>query len=345
MAATYKDAGVDIEAGKRAVELMRQAVQATHGPEVLNTRADFGGLFALDLAAYREPVLISGTDSVGTKLKIAFATDKHDTVGIDLVAMCVNDIAVLGCKPLFFLDYIGIGKLLPETAATVVRGVAEGCKQANCALIGGETAELPGFYAPGEYDLVGFAVGIAERGQMLDGSSVTEGDALVGVASSGLHSNGYSLVRRVLLEDAGMPLGEHVDSLGCTLGEELLRPTRIYVSAIRTLIGAAEVHGIAHITGGGFPDNVERIIPDGLAARIDATSWPAPPIFQLIQQKGSISQEDMYRTFNMGVGLVAAVRAEQAQDAIQALDAVGEKAWLVGGVTRRTDSAVVLAFA
>lgn len=344
MPLTYKDAGVDVEAGRRAVKLMRKAMQSTHGPEVLTARADFGGLFALDVGRWREPVLVSGTDGVGTKLKIAFAMDKHDTVGIDLVAMCVNDIIVLGARPLFFLDYFATGKLSPETAATVVQGIAEGCKQAGCALIGGETAELPGFYEPGEYDLAGFAVGVVEKSELLDGSKVQSGDALIGIASSGLHSNGYSLVQRVLLQDAKMALSEHVDRLGCTLGEELLRPTRIYVDAVRALTGACEVHGIAHITGGGFPDNVERIIPDGLAADIDPAAWPIPPIFRLVQDKGRISQREMYRTFNMGIGLVAAVKKEQSQQALDALAAIGMRAWVVGKVIPRVDAPVVLSF-
>jgi phosphoribosylformylglycinamidine cyclo-ligase len=344
MAATYKDAGVDIEAGKRAVELMREAVQATHGPEVLKTRADFGGLFALEQSGYRQPVLVSATDGVGTKLKVAFAAGKHDTVGIDLVAMCVNDIAVLAARPLFFLDYFATGRLSPETAAAVVSGIAQGCRQAGCALIGGETAELPGFYGPGEYDLAGFAVGIVERSALVDGSKVQAGDALIGVASSGLHSNGYSLVRRVLLEDGAMALDGHVGILGCTLAEELLRPTRIYVRAIRALMQAVDVHGMAHITGGAFPDNVERIIPERIAARIDTTAWTVPPIFRLVQEKGNVSQEEMYRTFNMGVGLVAAVPAEQADKAIAAVQAAGEKAWRIGEVTARRDAAVELLY-
>jgi len=311
MAPTYKDAGVDVEAGKHAVRLMRKAVESTHGPEVITTRADFGGLFALDAAHFREPVLVSGTDGVGTKLKIAFAMDKHDTVGVDLVAMCVNDIIVLGAKPLFFLDYFATAKLSPQTAAAVVQGIAEGCKQAGCAL--------------------GFAVGIVERSELLDGSKVQQGDALVGIASSGLHSNGYSLVRRVLLQDAGMALSEHVDCLGCTLGEELLRPTRIYVDAVRALMGACEVHGIAHITGGGFHDNVERIMPDGLAAHIDPAAWPVPPV-------------EMYRTFNMGIGLVAAVKDAQTQQALDALSTVGMSAWVIGQVVPRVDAPVMLSF-
>ena len=329
---TYKDAGVDIEAAERAVELMSEAVRATHSERVLTGLADFGGMFALG-SDWRDPVLVSGTDSVGTKLKIAFALGKHDTVGQDCVAMCVDDILCQGARPLFFLDYLGVGKLQPHVAAEVVRGVAEACQLAGCALIGGETAELPGFYAEGEYDLVGFAVGVVEREQIIAGSAVSQGDVLIGLASSGLHSNGYSLARKVLLEVAGLPLEEHVPDLGRTLGEELLEPTMIYAADLVALMDSGiRPHAIVHVTGGGIPGNLARVIPDSLSATVDSSPLPPQPIFGLIQKLGNVAPEEMYRTFNMGVGMILVVGPDDADRTLNHLSTAGHTARVIGEV-------------
>ena len=331
MATTYRDAGVDIDEGDRLVDLIKPLARPTMRPEVLAGIGGFGGLFALDVKKYRDPVLVSGTDGVGTKLKLAFLTGRHDTVGIDLVAMSVNDVAVTGAEPLFFLDYFATGKLRAEEAAQVVKGIAEGCRQAGCALIGGETAELPGFYADGEYDLAGFAVGVVERDRILDGRAVRPGDALLGVASTGLHSNGYSLARKVLLErhalsDRPAELG------GATVGEALLEPTRIYAKDILALIGQVQVNAVAHITGGGLPGNAPRNLPDGTRAVIRAGTWPVPPIFGLIEREGGVPRDEMYRTFNMGLGLVIALPAGAAEAARALLAGRGLGSWVVGTV-------------
>jgi phosphoribosylformylglycinamidine cyclo-ligase len=331
MATTYRDAGVDIDEGDRLVDLIKPLARPTMRPEVLAGIGGFGGLFALDVKKYRDPVLVSGTDGVGTKLKLAFLTGRHDTVGIDLVAMSVNDVAVTGAEPLFFLDYFATGKLRAEEAAQVVKGIAEGCRQAGCALIGGETAELPGFYADGEYDLAGFAVGVVERDRILDGRAVRPGDALLGVASTGLHSNGYSLARKVLLErhalsDRPAELG------GATVGEALLEPTRIYAKDILALIGQVQVNAVAHIPGGGLPGNAPRNLPDGTRAVIRAGSWPVPPIFGLIEREGAVPRDEMYRTFNMGLGLVIALPAGAAEAARALLAGRGLGSWVVGTV-------------
>jgi phosphoribosylformylglycinamidine cyclo-ligase len=331
MATTYRDAGVDIDEGDRLVDLIKPLARPTMRPEVLAGIGGFGGLFALDVKKYRDPVLVSGTDGVGTKLKLAFLTGRHDTVGIDLVAMSVNDVAVTGAEPLFFLDYFATGKLRAEEAAQVVKGIAEGCRQAGCALIGGETAELPGFYADGEYDLAGFAVGVVERDRILDGRAVRPGDALLGVASTGLHSNGYSLARKVLLErhalsDRPAELG------GATVGEALLEPTRIYAKDILALLGQVQVNAVAHITGGGLPGNAPRNLPDGTRAVIRAGSWPVPPIFGLIEREGAVPRDEMYRTFNMGLGLVIALPAGAAEAARALLAGRGLGSWVVGSV-------------
>jgi len=331
MATTYRDAGVDIDEGDRLVDLIKPLARPTMRPEVLAGIGGFGGLFALDVKKYRDPVLVSGTDGVGTKLKLAFLTGRHDTVGIDLVAMSVNDVAVTGAEPLFFLDYFATGKLRAEEAAQVVKGIAEGCRQAGCALIGGETAELPGFYADGEYDLAGFAVGVVERDRILDGRAVRPGDALLGVASTGLHSNGYSLARKVLLErhalsDRPAELG------GATIGEALLEPTRIYAKDILALLGQVQVNAVAHITGGGLPGNAPRNLPDGTRAVIRAGSWPVPPIFGLIEREGAVPRDEMYRTFNMGLGLVIALPAGAAEAARALLAGRGLGSWEVGAV-------------
>ncbi len=316
---TYKGSGVDIDAGARAVELMKDYINKTRTPGVLGDVGGFAGMFRPDLTGYRDPVLVSGTDGVGTKLKIAFMMDKHDTVGVDCVAMCVNDIACMGAKPLFFLDYIATGKLEPENISDIVKGMAEGCRQAGCALIGGETAEMPGFYSPGEYDLAGFVVGIVDKNNVIDGSNIKAGDVLIGLPSSGLHSNGYSLVRRVLFERANMTAGTYAADLGCHLGEELLRPTKIYVDQITAALSVATVKGIIHITGGGFYENIPRIIPKGLRADIYLDSWDVHQIFKLIQRLGNVEDREMHSTFNMGIGLILIVDPKKCDDVIDRL--------------------------
>lgn len=331
--ATYKDAGVDVEAGYEAVKLMRKDVKRTFRPEVLTDIGGFGGLFALNKGKYQEPVLVSGTDGVGTKLKIAFLTGRHDTVGIDAVAMCVNDIVCGGAEPLFFLDYIALGKNRPEKVAQIVKGVADGCVMSRCSLVGGETAEMPGFYPEDEYDIAGFAVGIVDKSKIIDGKSIREGDVLIGLPSSSLHSNGFSLVRK-LLNPTEEKLREHIDSLGTTLGEELLKPTRIYVKTILDLIGKYEIKGLAHITGGGFIENIPRMIPEGLRVRINKGTWPVLPIFSLLQVLGDIKESDIYNTFNMGIGMVMAVNREIAGDVVGYLNSKDEKAYIIGEIVR-----------
>ena len=331
--ASYKAAGVDITAGYRAVELMKKHVQRTERPGVLGGLGGFGGLFLPNLAGMKEPVLVSGTDGVGTKLKIAFLMDKHDTVGIDCVAMCVNDIVCSGAEPLFFLDYIACGRNVPERIAEIVAGVAEGCVQAGAALIGGETAEMPGFYPEDEYDLAGFAVGIVDKARILDSSAMREGDALIALPSSGVHSNGFSLVRRVF-EVEGGALERYEPELGRTLGEALLEPTRIYVKPVLALLKAARVSAISHITGGGFYENVPRALAPGFTARIEKAKLKTPPLFSLIARAGEIPERDMYNTFNMGVGMLAAVAAEDADAAVRCLRENGVEAYVCGEVAR-----------
>jgi phosphoribosylformylglycinamidine cyclo-ligase len=338
MTTTYRDAGVDIDEGDRLVELIKPLARPTLRPEVLAGIGGFGGLFALDRNKYREPVLVSGTDGVGTKLKVAFLTGRHDTVGVDLVAMCVNDVAVVGAEPLFFLDYFATGKLRAEQAAEVVKGIAEGCRQAGCALIGGETAELPGFYQEGEYDLAGFAVGVVERSRIIDGRSVIPGDVLVGVASSGLHSNGYSLARKALLPR--LELSERPAELGGqSVAEALLAPTRIYAKDILALLEQVPVKSIAHITGGGLPGNVPRNLPAGTRATVREGSWPVPGVFGLVEREGGVARDEMYRTFNMGIGLVLVVPAASAAAAREALRGRGLDSWVVGQVEAGTGEA------
>ena len=331
--ASYKAAGVDITAGYRAVELMKKHVQRTERPGVLGGLGGFGGLFLPDLAGMKEPVLVSGTDGVGTKLKIAFLLGKHDTVGIDCVAMCVNDIVCSGAEPLFFLDYIACGRNVPERIAEIVAGVAEGCVQAGAALIGGETAEMPGFYPEDEYDLAGFAVGIVDKARILDSSAMREGDALIALPSSGVHSNGFSLVRRVI-EVEGGALERYEPELGRTLGEALLEPTRIYVKPVLALLRSARVSAISHITGGGFYENVPRALAPGFTARIEKAKLKTPPLFSLIARAGEIPERDMYNTFNMGVGMLAAVAAEDADAAVRCLRENGVEAYVCGEVAR-----------
>jgi len=335
MSDSYKKAGVDVEAGYEAVRLMKQHVAKTFIPGVLSGLGGFSGLFEIDKNHYDRPVLVSGTDGVGTKLKIAFIMDKHDTVGQDCVAMCVNDIACSGAKPLFFLDYIAVGKNKPEKIASIVKGVADGCVEAGCALIGGETAEMPGFYKENEYDLAGFAVGIVDKDKIIDGAKTKQGDVLIGLASSGIHSNGYSLVRRLFNlngDDDRKKLDTYVEDIGCTVGEALLTPTRIYVKILQNLIEHFSVHAISHITGGGFIENIPRMLPYNLRAKIIKNSWDVLPIFTLLQSLGDIPERDMFNTFNMGIGMVFAVDETQADSAIKFLKENGEKAYIIGEV-------------
>jgi phosphoribosylformylglycinamidine cyclo-ligase len=333
MALTYRDAGVDIDEGDRLVERIKPYARPTLRPEVLAGIGGFGGLFALDVKKYREPVLVSGTDGVGTKLKVAFAADRHGTIGQDLVAMCVNDVAVVGAEPLFFLDYYATGKLSAEKGAEVVRGIAEGCRLAGCALIGGETAELPGFYAEGEYDLAGFAVGCVERSRIVDGRGVAPGDLVIGVASTGLHSNGYSLARKALLDRH--PLDARLDGLGGrTLADALLEPTRIYAKDVLALLEKVRVRSFAHVTGGGLPGNVPRNLPDGTRAVLEERRWPRPAIFDAVEREGQVPREEMYRTFNMGLGLVAVVAPADEAAAHAVLRERGLGAWTVGAIEK-----------
>ncbi|GAA3412649.1 phosphoribosylformylglycinamidine cyclo-ligase [Paenibacillus hodogayensis] len=333
MSEAYKQAGVDIAAGNEAVVRMKKHVQKTFRPEVLTELGGFGALFALNKDKYDEPVLVSGTDGVGTKLKIAFAMDKHDTIGIDAVAMCVNDIVVQGAEPLFFLDYLACDKVVPEKIEAIVKGIADGCLQSGCSLIGGETAEMPGMYGTGEYDIGGFTVGIVDKKKIIDGRSIAPGDAVIGLASSGVHSNGFSLVRKLLLQDKGYSLQDEVPELGGKLGDTLLAPTKIYVKPVLAMLEQVNIKGMAHITGGGFLENIPRVLPQGVNVRIEYGSWPILPIFQLLQEAGSVSNNDMFRTFNMGIGMVIVVPAEQAELAIQVAQANGEQAYLLGTVT------------
>ncbi len=330
----YKDAGVDIDKGDDFVQAIKPMVESTFRPEVLTKIGGFAGCVSLNLERYKKPILVSSTDGVGTKLKIAFSMDRHDTVGIDLVAMCVNDIVVSGAKPLFLLDYFATSKLDPDKSAKVVSGIVKGCIEAECSLIGGETAEMPGFYKRGEYDLAGFAVGIVEDSQVIDGSAVTVGDKLIGIASSGLHSNGYSLVRRLLLNRLKMDLGKRVEEIGEVLGEELLRPTRIYVKAVLNLARDFNIVGIAHITGGGITGNLPRILPKGCKAVVQKGTWDIPPIFSFLRDKGNIPEEEMLRTFNNGVGMILVVRSKEVDDILARLRSFGEKAFVIGEVGR-----------
>ncbi len=333
---TYRDAGVDIDAGDEFVDRIKPLVRSTFRPEVLTDLGGFGGLFGFQAGKYKEPVLVSGTDGVGTKLKIAFMMDKHDTVGIDLVAMCVNDIAVSGAEPLFFLDYFATGKLSVSKAREVVAGIAEGCRQAGCALIGGETAEMPSFYPDGEYDLAGFAVGAVDRPKMIDGRHIIPGDAVIGVASSGLHSNGYSLARRVLFDHAKLTVTSRLPELDKSLGEILLTPTRIYAKQILALVEQAQIKGIAHITGGGITENLPRVFPKGVRAKIRRKSWSAPPIFEAISRLGPVDQEEMYRVFNMGIGLILVVPPDAVPSVLTRVTALGEQGWQIGEIVTST---------
>jgi len=328
----YSEAGVDIDKGNAFVQAIKSIVTETHQPGVLNTIGGFSSLFALDTSRYTNPVLVSSTDGVGTKLAIAGLCGKHDTIGIDLVAMCVNDIIVGGARPLCFLDYFSVGKLELEVATEVVRGIAEGCKQSLCSLVGGETAEMPGLYKAGDYDLAGFVVGVVDREAIIDGSTIRPGNVIIGLASSGLHSNGYSLVRKICLDDLQLRVDQQIDELGCTLGEELLRPTRIYVQSVLGVLEAHTLNGIIHNTGGGFIDNIPRILPAGCKAVIDKSSWPLPPIFPFLEEKGEVPNEEMYRTFNMGIGLMAIVDEDKAQTIADQFAECGEQSFLIGKI-------------
>ncbi|PLR76132.1 phosphoribosylformylglycinamidine cyclo-ligase [Bacillus sp. V3-13] len=335
MANAYKQAGVDIEAGYEAVARMKKHVQKTMRAGTIGTLGGFGGMFDLSVLNLKEPVLVSGTDGVGTKLMLAFMADRHDTIGIDAVAMCVNDIVVQGAEPLCFLDYIACGKADPARIEAIVKGIADGCEQAGCALIGGETAEMPGMYHENEYDLAGFSVGAVEKANIITGKTIASGDVLIGLASSGIHSNGYSLVRKILLQDRKLALKDHVNELGCTLGEELLRPTKIYVKPILAAIKKFEIKGLAHITGGGFIENIPRMLPEGLGAEITAGTWPILPIFDLLEKEGSLERSEMFNIFNMGIGMVVAAAEKDAETLLAHFNEAGEKAYRIGTVSDR----------
>nr|WP_277179764.1 phosphoribosylformylglycinamidine cyclo-ligase [Bifidobacterium sp. ESL0732]WEV63454.1 phosphoribosylformylglycinamidine cyclo-ligase [Bifidobacterium sp. ESL0732] len=333
MPEAYEQAGVSVEAGYEVVRRIKSHVARTNRPGVVGGIGGFGGLFDLASLGYKEPMLVSGTDGVGTKLMVAKMANKHDTIGIDCVAMCVNDIAAQGAQPLFFLDYIACGKNDPALLEQVVSGVADGCVQAESALIGGETAEMPGMYDKDEYDLAGFAVGVAEKSAIVDGSSICEGDSLIGLESSGVHSNGFSLVREALFNEAGYSVDTKLDELGdATLGDVLLTPTKIYVKALKPLFAAGLIKGVAHITGGGFIENIPRMIPTGLAASVKIGTWSIPPIFDIIERAGSIDHEEMFNIFNMGIGMVLAVDSANVKQALEALESVGETGHVIGSI-------------
>jgi phosphoribosylformylglycinamidine cyclo-ligase len=335
---TYAAAGVDIDKANRLVDRIKTIAKSTARPGVMGDIGGFGGLFSLNVAHMEKPVLVSSTDGVGTKLKIAFLTGRHDTVGIDLVAMCVNDILVQGARPLFFLDYFSTGRLDEAVAEAVISGIGEGCRQALCALIGGETAEMPGFYADNEYDLAGFAVGVVDNAKIIDGSDIRRGDKLVGIASSGLHSNGYSLVRKIVFDVLKMEVDTEVPELGRTIGEELLTPTRIYAAAIESLARDMPLHGLAHITGGGITENVVRIIPDSCGIRMLEGSWDVPPIFPFLQKAGRIADHEMKRTFNNGIGMIAVVPEQATDDVVERLQGMGETVFVVGEIIKRPET-------
>lgn len=333
--AAYKDAGVDIEAGHRVIDRIKPIVRSTFRPEVLGGIGGFSGLFSLRAKKYKSPVLVSGTDGVGTKLKIAFSTGRHGTIGIDLVAMCVNDVIAAGAEPLFFLDYFATGKLHPEKVVKVIEGIAKGCSEAGCALIGGETAEMPSFYPVGEYDLAGFAVGVVEKKKIIDGKKIRAKDLLIGLPSSGLHSNAFSLVRKIFFEKKGFTVRDRIPGLSRNLGEELLTPTRLYVRPILKLIKRITIKGIAHITGGGITENLARILPDGYTADIQRDQWPHPPIFQILQEIGRIAPDEMYATFNMGIGMILVIPEADLKTAIKTLKHLHQEAFVIGEIVKR----------
>jgi len=328
----YAEAGVDIDKGNEFINRIKPMVSATFRRGVLTDIGGFGGLFALGGFNYKDPVLVSSTDGVGTKLNVAKLCGRHDTIGIDLVAMCANDVVVSGAQPLFFLDYFAVSELDLDVASDVVKGIAKGCEISGCSLIGGETAEMPGLYRKGDYDLAGFVVGIVEREKIIDGSDIKVGDKLIGLASSGLHSNGYSLVRKICFDDLGLGVDDHVPELGCLLGEELLKPTRIYVPAVKNIIKNFPIQGLIHVTGGGFFDNIPRIMPHGCGVRLEAGTWPVPPVFRFLKEKGGVSPEEMCRTFNCGIGMILVVRPEVVEDLSFQLAALGEQPYVIGEV-------------
>lgn len=340
--ASYAAAGVDVTAGYESVRRIKGMVESTYIPGVIGTLGGFGGMFAPNLQGMEKPVLVSGTDGVGTKLKIAFLMNQHNTVGIDCVAMCVNDIICGGAAPLFFLDYIACGKNNPTQIASIVEGITEGCRQSGCALVGGETAEMPGFYPDNEYDMAGFSVGIVDEPKVIDGKKLRAGDVLIGLTSSGVHSNGFSLVRKIF-DVTAENLAVHHDALGCTLGEALIAPTRIYVKAIQAVLAAnVDIHAVSHITGGGFYENVPRMMTEGLTARIQLGSFPRPAIFTLLMETGNIPARDMYNTFNMGIGMILAVPANEVDATLSALSAMGETAYTIGEVIAGTEGVELL---
>ena len=341
---SYKEAGVDIDKAEAFVQSIRPLVKATHRTGVIGEIGGFGGLFHLDVEKFKNPVLVSATDGVGTKIKIAILMDRHHTIGIDLVAMCANDIITCGATPLFFLDYLAMGQLEPETALQIIEGITAGCQQARCSLIGGETAEMPGMYQPGDYDLAGFVVGVVEREHLLDGSDIAVGQRLIGLASSGLHANGYSLVRKVLFERRNYSVSDDIPVLGGLLGDELLKPTRIYVETVLNLLRDFRLTGICHITGGGLPGNVPRILPRSCQAVIKLDSWLVPPIFKFLQELGDIPLAEMLRTFNYGIGLVLVVPPEQETDVLLRLHGLQEEAFVIGEISERKNDAPPVVF-
>jgi phosphoribosylformylglycinamidine cyclo-ligase len=332
---TYKEAGVDIDRANSFIERIKPLIKSTSRREVLNGIGGFGGLFHLDIGKIKHPVLVSSTDGVGTKLKIAQMMDKHDTVGIDLVAMSVNDVVVQGAEPLFFLDYIATGKIHVENSVQIIEGIVRGCQDAGCALIGGETAEMPGFYPEGEYDLAGFCVGVVEADRLIDGSEIHVGDRIIGIASSGLHSNGFSMARRVLFDTGKLQPGARVEGLEQVIGLELLKPTRIYVKPILKLIKNFSIRGIVHITGGGFLDNIPRIVPGPCRALVKRGSWPVPPIFDLIRKIGDVEEMEMFRVFNMGIGMIIIVDEKDQKEILERLEKLGEKAYSIGFIDKK----------
>lgn len=336
MSQEYKKSGVDIDAGNRFVDLIKPFIRQTLRSGVITDIGGYGGLFALDISKYKEPILVSSTDGVGTKLKLAIELKRYDTVGIDLVAMCVNDIACLGAEPLFFLDYFATGNLKPEEHKDIVKGIASGCKTSNCALIGGETAEMPDFYAPDDFDLAGFAVGVADRSKIIDGTEVRIDQEIIGIASSGFHSNGYSLIRKII-NDNKLNLNKKVAGLDFPLGEMLLRPTKIYTPLLLHLLREFKITGIAHITGGGFVENIPRILPNGVKAVIQKNAWPIPPLMEFFKEKGKVDDNEMYRVFNCGIGIVIIIPTEQKNEVLEIISAHGEEAYCIGSIKARTE--------
>ena len=335
---TYKDAGVDLDASNQFIRKITPLAQSTFRPEVMAEIGGFGSLFSLNTERYKRPTLVSTTDGVGTKLKIAFMMDRHDTIGIDLVAMCINDLITLGAEPLFFLDYMSTSKLKPSKGEEIIKGIVEGCKEANCSLVGGETAEMPAFYRDEEYDLAGFAVGVVDNDKIIDGSTITEEDKLIGIASSGLHSNGYSLVRKIVFDHLHLDVNAEVDGLNEPIGEALLRPTKIYAKTILNLIRDFNIHAISHITGGGLLENIPRVLPKGCRALIHKESWQVPPIFKFIKEKGGITEYEMFRTFNNGIGMVIVVSPQDVDDVLIRLKGLNEEACVIGEVNQRKKS-------